>query len=446
LSGSTNLVGQVFLNLLIVLTPIYFYQFIFSRANKKRVQIFSGIAFGLAAILSMEFPIITGDFGNGFIWDLRWVPFVICVLYMGPISGAISGLLLIGYRFTLGGMAASFNSLVLAIILFVAFLLLRRIYHDFSNMKKYLVSIGAAVFTFITALSGIWVHFRYLNRLDFFYDEKWILYIQMSCSYIVGILIYTYFTEQMITSLHLVEKLHKSEKLNIVSELAASIAHEVRNPLTVVRGFIQLSKNGVDPTLQGYMDTAIHELDRAEGIISDYLDFAKPQLDAKNEEFNISVSINEMILLMKSYANIKGITLDSRIEAELYINGDNFKFKQALLNLIKNAIEATERGHVEVTASYSERKGSVIIEVMDTGAGMTKEQLQVLGRPYYTTKSGGTGIGLMVTLRLIDAMGGNLSFQSEVGKGTKATISIKGMTKQEQSSSIDVLKCKVTTA
>ncbi|WP_161783362.1 histidine kinase dimerization/phospho-acceptor domain-containing protein [Heyndrickxia ginsengihumi] len=165
----------------------------------------------------------------------------------------------------------------------------------------------------------------------------------------------------MINRIKIMEQIHRAEKLNIVSELAASIAHEVRNPLTVVRGFIQLAKNEVDNTIQGYMNTAIRELDRAEKIISDYLNFAKPKLDVKKEEVNISCSINEMILLMQSYANLKGIQLNNHIDQNLFIEADDLKFKQALLNLIKNAIEATEQGHVDVDASYSEKRGILLL-------------------------------------------------------------------------------------
>jgi two-component system, sporulation sensor kinase B len=433
MSESTYLIGQVLFNLLIVLTPIYFYQFIFSHSHTKRDKIIAGLAFGLASILSMSFPIVSSE---GVLLDLRWIPFVICVLYMGHISGAISGLLLIVYRFSFGGMDASLNELCVIVILFISFLLIRKKYFEFNRVKKYISSMIAAGFTFSIVLAAIAVHFFYHNQLDFFYGQGLGLFLIIGVTYMVGFLIYTYFTENMIASHKLVEQVHKAEKLNIVSELAASIAHEVRNPLTVVRGFIQLSKEKVDETTQSYMDTAIRELDRAEGIVSDYLNFAKPQQNSKDEEFNLSVSIKEIILLMQSYANIKGIKLTSCIEKELFLDGDNSKFKQALLNLIKNAIEATEVGQVEVVARYSEKKDYVIIEVSDTGDGMSKDQLQAIGQPYVTTKTQGTGLGLMVTLRLIEAMGGTLTFESEVSKGTIATIKIKRKTSHQKASNM----------
>ncbi|MBY0121763.1 sensor histidine kinase [Bacillus sp. S/N-304-OC-R1] len=423
----TSLIKDIFVNLLIVLSPIYFYQWIFSNPNKKFYKVLAGICFGAASILSMEFPIIHASYGGTFIWDLRYFPFVICILYMGPISGTICGILLVSYRFFLGGSAASLNVFISSIILFAAFILFRPIFHKLSIVKKYLVSFISSILIFALVIISINIHFHLVGLSSSIINSE--LLFQTAISYILCFLIYTYFTESKLNRLNLVEEIHKAEKLNIVSELAASIAHEIRNPLTVVRGFIQLTKSKVDPTTQNYMNTAINELDRAETIISDYLNFAKPQLTERFESFNASIGIKETILLMNSYANIKGIELNSQIDKEVYIEGDPLKFKQALLNIIKNAIEATDKGNVSVLASFNHKKGQVIIEVIDTGSGMSKEHLQKIGKAFYTTKTEGTGLGLMVTFRLIEAIGGSLTFESEVGKGTKATITVKGAQK-----------------
>lgn len=425
---SASLIRDIFINLLIVLTPIYFYQWIFSNSNKRFHKILTGICFGAASILSMEFPIVHASFGGTFISDLRYIPFVICILYMGPISGTICGILLVGYRFFLGGLAASINVLVSTIILFAAFMLLRPLFHKMSIVKKYLVCFISSISIYLLVIISIKIHFYFVGVTNSILNSE--LLFQMAISYILCFLFYTYFTESKLYRLNFVEEIHKAEKLNIVSELAASIAHEIRNPLTVVRGFIQLTKCKVDPATQNYMDTAINELDRAETIISDYLNFAKPQLTEKFERFNASIGIKETILLMKSYANIKGIKLNSEIDKEVYIEGDPLKFKQALLNIIKNAIEATDNGDVRVLASFNHKKQQVVIEVIDTGSGMSKEHLQKIGKAFYTTKTEGTGLGLMVTFRLIEDIGGSLTFESEVGKGTKAIIAIKGTQKE----------------
>lgn len=429
---SSSSIGQVLFNLLIVLSPIYFYQLIFSHSTKKRTELFAGLAFGFASILSMYFPILSGEFNGVFLWDLRWVPFVICTLYMGRISTLICGVLLVGYRFTLGGFLAPVNVLVVAFILFILILLIKKKYHEMHKVNKFLVTFFTSILTFMIIFSANLVHFMYINQLELLYQLGVHLYLQMGVSYVFGMMIYAYFTENVLSNLKLSEQIHNAEKLNIVSELAASIAHEVRNPLTVVRGFIQLTKVKVDKELHHYMDTAIDELDRAETIISDYLNFAKPQHDMNIEEIRVGKSLKEIILLMQSYANIKGIKLEHRIEKDLYIKVDPFKFKQAILNLVKNAIEATDNGSVKITVTFSEKNQIISIQVIDTGLGMTVEQLQRIGKPYHTTKENGTGLGLMVTFRLIESMNGTLKFESESGKGTIVHIKMKGVRKSSK--------------
>ncbi|UHA60621.1 hypothetical protein KDJ21_002495 [Metabacillus litoralis] len=136
---SSSSIGQVLFNLLIVLSPIYFYQLIFSHSTKKRTDLFAGLVFGFASILSMYFPILSGELNGGFLWDLRWVPFVVCALYMGKVSTIICGLLLVGYRFTLGGFLASVNVLVVALILYILIILIKKNIMNYVKLAKFLL-------------------------------------------------------------------------------------------------------------------------------------------------------------------------------------------------------------------------------------------------------------------------------------------------------------------
>ena len=148
-------------------------------------------------------------------------------------------------------------------------------------------------------------------------------------------------------------QLVQSEKLTIVSELAASVAHEVRNPLTVVRGFIQLlfsnDNTKEPPANKDYKNLVLSELDRAQDIITSYLDIAK-QNYYQIESLNLSKLLEECASLMTSYANFKSVTIHQSIEPDLYIQGDVTKIKQVMINLIKNAIEAApeHEGKIEL--------------------------------------------------------------------------------------------------
>ncbi|WP_167568967.1 ATP-binding protein [Brevibacillus migulae] len=216
-------------------------------------------------------------------------------------------------------------------------------------------------------------------------------------------------------------QLQNSEKLTLISELAASVAHEVRNPLTVVRGFVQLLRDGVDKERKEYIKLVLAELDRAEFIISDYLNLARPQ-DEMIETFDAAEMMREIKQVMFSYALMNRVQLKAHLEeGALYTRGDKLKCKQALMNLIKNGIEAMPGGGT-IVLSAERIAQQVMLRITDTGQGMSPAQLKQMGQPFFTTKEKGTGLGLLVSIRIVEAMGGTIHFASELGKGTEVTV------------------------
>ncbi|NGZ74906.1 sensor histidine kinase [Saccharibacillus alkalitolerans] len=215
-------------------------------------------------------------------------------------------------------------------------------------------------------------------------------------------------------------ELQRAEKMEIISELAASVAHEVRNPLQVTRGFLQLLGERSAASEKAYIGMALEELDRASGIITDFLTFAKP--GAENvKTLSIAEEFRHIEGVLTPLASIHHgkITLD--IAPDLYVKGNSSKFKQAFINMIKNSIEALqEEGKIAVRAAKED--GEVVIRIRDNGVGMGPEELKRLGEPYFSNKTKGTGLGLMVTFRIIEAMQGTLTFDSEKGAGTEATV------------------------
>nr|WP_239534546.1 HAMP domain-containing sensor histidine kinase [Priestia taiwanensis] len=250
----------------------------------------------------------------------------------------------------------------------------------------------------------------------------------LNYSLIMGMFVFTttlqvYLKEYMQENAVIRTKTQQSEKLNVISELAASVAHEVRNPLTVVRGFIQLmQQNKVDGN-EEYFKLVLTELDRAENIISDYLNLAKPQMEEK-KHIHLTRLIHEITTLMSSYAMLKGVFLQVYVDDDLYVVGDEVKLKQAIVNVLKNGIEAiTEmRGYIKISATKEQNK--IVIKVKDTGDGMTKDQLLRLGQPFYSLKEKGTGLGLMVTFRIIESHEGIIEYFSEEGDGTEVVITL----------------------
>lgn len=217
-------------------------------------------------------------------------------------------------------------------------------------------------------------------------------------------------------------QLQHSEKMQIISELAASVAHEVRNPLQVTRGFLQLLNVDTTDKKKRYLNLALDELDRASDIITDFLTFAKPQLDHVTE-LHLATEMKHIEGVLLPLTNFQGGEIESNIPDNLYIRGNSAKFKQALINIIKNSIEALKgKGLIQITASNV--KEDVVIVIRDNGEGMDKATVAKLGQPYFSTKTKGTGLGLMVTFRIIEVMNGTISFSSVLGVGTEVLIKL----------------------
>ncbi|USB34005.1 sensor histidine kinase [Paenibacillus sp. YPG26] len=216
------------------------------------------------------------------------------------------------------------------------------------------------------------------------------------------------------------DEMQRSEKMEIISELAASVAHEVRNPLQVTRGFLQLLSEKQQSQDKIYLGMALEELDRASGIITDFLTFAKPEA-GKNTVLNILNEFTHIEGILVPMANLQGGRITMDIPPLLEVKGNSSKFKQAFINIIKNSIEALQ-GQGEIQIWAYEREGQIYIHVKDNGEGMSAAELARLGEPYFSNKSKGTGLGLMVTYSIIDVMNGELTFKSEKGVGTEAII------------------------
>ena len=213
-------------------------------------------------------------------------------------------------------------------------------------------------------------------------------------------------------------ELQEAEKMNAVGQLAASVAHEIRNPMTVVKGFLQIfhAKEHMSEEERTYIKLMIEEMNRAETIINDYLSLAKPDV-SQSQKIDGEVLANKVIDLMRSYAMMgKGIHIEKDIQ-KVYIEANNNELKQVLINILKNAIEAMKNGGT-VTIRLYKVKGYGVFEIEDTGIGMTIEEVNRLGTAFYSLKEKGTGMGLMVCYQMVEQMKGRIEVQSEKGRGT----------------------------
>lgn len=218
------------------------------------------------------------------------------------------------------------------------------------------------------------------------------------------------------------EYMHQTEKLTVVGELAAGIAHEIRNPLTSLKGFTQLLGDKIDSN-QDYMNIMITEIERINTIVSELLLLAKPRkLDFR--ELEISMVLKKVITLMEAQANLYGVTIKYHQSEDIptcFIHGEENKLKQVFINLLKNAIEAMQEGG-EITISLQQIENDVEIKIVDGGSGISPELLTKVGKPFFTTKEKGTGLGLMVCYSIIESHQGKMGIDSICGQGTTVSI------------------------
>jgi two-component system, sporulation sensor kinase A len=218
------------------------------------------------------------------------------------------------------------------------------------------------------------------------------------------------------------EKLGRSDKLSSLGQLAAGVAHEIRNPLTSLKGFVQLLRTK-SPEHNRYYDIMSTELDRINMIVGEFMLMAKPQ-KAEFRNHHMSSILDDVLSLVESQAYLNHVLLRYSIEPDLppvYCDGN--QLKQVLINLIRNAVEAMPDGG-NITIGLEGRDGHVIITIEDEGIGIPEEKLPRLGEPFYTTKETGTGLGLNVCYRIIAAHNGRMSIRSKLHEGTTVEIEL----------------------
>ncbi|MCY9673825.1 PAS domain S-box protein [Bacillus pumilus] len=214
------------------------------------------------------------------------------------------------------------------------------------------------------------------------------------------------------------DRVRKSDTLHVVGELAAGIAHEIRNPMTALKGFIQLLKGNIEGEYSLYFNVITSELKRIESIITEFLILAKPQAIVY-EEKNVVQIVKDTMDLLHAQANLGNVQMHLNVMDEIpLIYCEQNQLKQVFINILKNAIEVMPRkGNVYVSI---QRKGEehIVISLRDEGCGMAEDKLKRLGEPFYTTKERGTGLGLMVSYKIIEEHQGTIEVESEEGVGT----------------------------
>ena len=220
------------------------------------------------------------------------------------------------------------------------------------------------------------------------------------------------------------EKLVATERLAGLGEVAAKVAHEIRNPLVSVGGFAKRLEKKLDGNLKEYAGIIVREVDRLESILREILGFVK-EVRLMKEKVNVGELVDDMISLMQTELRESDIkVLNEKGETpQIYVDAN--RIREALLNIFNNAVQVLTI-HGTITIKTYTAGSNAVIEISDTGPGIEEKDLPFIFNPFYTTKLSGTGLGLAITKRIIEEHKGKIEVDSAPGKGTTFRVFLPG--------------------
>lgn len=409
------LLTGLLINLLVILIIILIINFYYlSKKRMYNLQIKPFPIYMASSILIFLSLALSVRLENGFVYDLRFIPFLLGGIYGGNRVLPWLAVTMIAIRVPMLG-PGLIITVVLAILSTIVILYMRPI------MAKKAWKTRVYLFTFFSFCYSVLSLLIPSLIFDFGHFSSFFIYSAV----LTGATFFVFYLCEIIRTSYILQvESIKYEKMQVVSHLAASMSHEVRNPLTTVKGFLQLINE--DPSNASANNElskiAVSEIDRATEVINQYLNFAKP-----HPELEMVVDIRKEIHRSKEIimplAIKKGIVLKVSVLHNYSIKGDPNKLQQVLVNVMKNGIEAMDSGGTLRIFSYQE-EGKVFIVMNDTGIGMTKEQIMRLGEPYFSMKGkNGTGLGMMTVFHLVKGMKGTIKVLSKINQGTSVILS-----------------------
>jgi len=409
-----NIIKDFLLQLTFMLIPIFIYfTFITERVKTdKNKKVIMTIIWGISIIACMSFPVV---FGHNARLELRIIPLLLGTLYGGFFPGILLSVLIILYRLYFGFDIGFYNTVLVLLLSLPIILYFQKLFTNSKRDMRVKIAVGLS---FFYCLIGLTV----LGILRDFSKE----YLTVPFIHLIFAVAVTWCFTMLIESIrdlhHMRLEMQNSEKLRVIGELTSVFAHEIRNPMQVTRGFLQLlNEPDLPDRKREYIQLSLDELDRANEIINDFLSFGKPSI-YNNEKINVGYQIQRVVNIIQSYTLNRNVEIKTDIFDTCWIYANPQRLNQSLINILKNAIESMPvGGSVWITCTPT-GDGYIKITIKDQGIGMTKKQIDRLGSPYYSLKESGTGLGMMVSFQIIRSFKGKIQVNSEKGVGTEFII------------------------
>lgn len=214
----------------------------------------------------------------------------------------------------------------------------------------------------------------------------------------------------------------EEDRARVLEGMAARLAHEVKNPLAAIKGLsTHMARQATDPKAAERLAIVAAEADRLQAVVDGFLSFSRGLDELKVAPVKPHDVARELSVLLETRAEDAGVSIGVQGDEDLLVDADARKLRQALLNIVTNAIQASPRGSAVRIAVARDCAGARLT-VADDGTGMTAEVLERIRKPYFTTKEGGTGLGVAVARGLVEQHGGSMEIKSAPGKGTTVSI------------------------
>ncbi|MBF0118758.1 MAG: GHKL domain-containing protein [Desulfobacterales bacterium] len=331
--------------------------------------------------------------------------------------------------FCTGGFGSIFSFLYLVVIMYSSLLLFRKgsiimasicsiQYGVMIDLEYYKIIIPFGIEENILALSYDWVFILYR-----------IIMLIMACFAVA--LLSGFLSEQIKRTrkelLVMEEQVKRVEKVAVIGEMAASMAHEIKNPLASLIGAIQILKEELPPNAHQDKLMAIinREAERLNMLLTNFLFFTKP-VTSSIKAIDLAKVIDEIVSLFEKDKCCRDrITISTKFNPNIFVEMDQSHLCQVMWNLLINSAEAIKDKGIISIDIYKTKRGYACIRISDNGCGISEKDLNSIFDPFFTTKSKGTGLGLSIVNRILESYDGELDVESKIGIGTTFTLSLK---------------------
>ena len=405
-----NIVEDVVLNLILVMFPIIIY-FIYNCYRELKCEKYSVLMLDVSLVSSIYLCFKYGNIENNSLGLLfSNLPIVVAYLKKQPDVALILSLIVVVYYGSYFDISILWLIFKYGCYFVIYFLGKRRDIRDDTFIVAIVVLQG-----FFLSLEYFY-GFSYSNLLTLIE-----LVIVMILFYLLSFfLLYLFKLADRITSLHLtVFELEKDKQLK---NSLFKITHEVKNPIAVCKGYLDMLDIHDKDKVERYIPIVKQEIARSLDIMSDFMEFSKIKID--KEIIDINMLLEDISSDLKLLINSRNIMYDCKlVRDEIYINGDYNRLKQVFINIVKNSLEAIDvEGKIQISTHVL--KNFYYIEIIDNGCGMDSDTLEKVKEMFFTTKVRGSGLGVSLSNEIIKAHQGSLVYSSKLGKGTKVVVKL----------------------